>query len=192
MNYVRGTFNYFFFNNNPITLTYSRKQFNPNGDDSRGTIRGNFGYSQGTFDGSNQPDGHGRISCTVKNQQIDPPREFRIGISNGEQGRRRGFLSDGYSDSRDPFGWVSGGTKEFSIDNKKFNLYELSALNNTTNILEIKGSSTFPQIIVDLSGERFLFDLPNGRYGHCADAQRMWDFFDSHVDQTLEIVMSTP
>lgn len=192
LNYVRGTLNYFFFNNRAISLTYSRSQFNPNGNDNRGTIRGNFGYSSGTFNGSNQPDGHGRISCTLNNRQIDPPREFRIGISNGEQGRRRGFLSDGFSDGRDPFGWVSGGTKEFSIDNKKFNLYELSALNNTTNILEIKGNSTFPQIIVTLSGTSFLFDLPNGRYGHCTDAQRMWDFFDSHVDQTLEIVMSTP
>lgn len=76
MNYVRGTSNYFFFNNNPITLTYSKKQFNPNGDDSRGTIRGNFGYSQGTFNGNT--DGYGRINCNAT--FLDPtPVDFSFG-----------------------------------------------------------------------------------------------------------------
>lgn len=211
--YLKGDLTVWFFNGNPVTFEYKGGRFNEDGKNNKGLISGNFSYSRGTFNGSNQADGRGRISGNLNinrndwnpnqdgvnrisgnlyNKQVDPPREFRIGISNGEQGRRRGFLSDGYSDGRDPFGWLSGGTKNFTIDGKTFSLYELSALSSSRNILEIKGSATFSQLIVTLSGTSFLFNLPNGRYGSCSDTQGMWNFFDSHVDQTLQITIRTP
>lgn len=211
MNYTESTLDYFLFNGNNVTFEYKEGQFNENGDDNNGSITGNFTYTRGTLtpstdgygrlhgsaninrnDWNPNIDGVNRISGTMYNKPVDPPREFRIGVSNGEQGNRRGFLSDGYSDGRDPFGWLSGGTKNFTIDGRTFSLYELSALNSSRNILEIKGSATFSQLIVTLSGISFLFNLPNGRYGSCSDTQGMWNFFNSHIDQTLQITIRTP
>ena len=150
----------------------------------------NFTYNRGTFTGTT--DGHGRISCSLYNKQVDPPREFRIGVSNGEQGNRRGFLSDGYSDGRDPFGWLSGGTKNFTVDGQTFSLYELSALNSSRNILEIKGNGRFNQLIIRLSDQEWLFNLPNGYYGSTADTVGFWNFMNSHIDQTVQITIRTP
>lgn len=122
----------------------------------------------------------------------DPPRYFTIGTSNGEQGNRKGFLSDGYSDGRDPFGSLSGGTKAFNVDRQHFVLYELSALNSTKNILEIKDySAGFPKLIIRLGGTDFIFNMPNGHYGSCSDTVGFWNYMNSHSGQTVTIEMRT-
>ena len=198
-------YDYFLFNNTPVSFDYNEGHYDGIADGGgvitgiiRGNIHelenfgfdGNFTYNRGTFTGTT--DGHGRISCSLYNKQVDPPREFRIGVSNGEQGNRRGFLSDGYSDGRDPFGWLSGGTKNFTVDGQTFSFYELSALNSSRNILEIKGAGRFNQLIIRLSDQEWLFNLPNGYYGSTADTVGFWNFMNSHIDQTVQITIRTP
>lgn len=122
----------------------------------------------------------------------DPPRYFTIGTSNGEQGHRKGFLSDGYSDGRDPFGSLSGGTKAFNVDGQHFVLYELTALNSSRNIFEIKDySAGFPKMIIRLAGIDWVFNCPNGHYGSCSDTAGFWNFMIAHDGQTVTIEMRT-